>query len=389
MKKLIIFSICLLILLGIIWLVVNTWFGINIPLIRKNTPTQRVLDQQMVMPAGLSLSVFADKLPGARMLRVTATGDLLVSLPSRGQIMILDRDADLDGVADASRELLGGLNWPHGMDFYQDWLYIAETDAIGRIRYNASTRQTNGNYDRIITGLPKGGNHWSRSLRFGPDGMMYVSIGSSCNVCEEKDPRRAAILRFTPDGKHSEIFASGLRNTVGFDWHPSTHELYGVDNGRDFLGDDFPPCELNRIVQGKFYGWPYVNGRQIPDPDYGDLKQEKLTNSIGPVHEFGAHTAPLSIVFIQNVKLRSIIQGDALVALHGSWNSSVKTGYKILALQFDPEKGISEKDLITGFEQNGDVIGRPVDIAEAPDGSIYISDDFTGSVYRLSHSRVE
>ena len=389
MKKLIIFSIRLLIFLGIIWFVVNTWFGFNIPLIRKNTPTQEVLDQQMIIPAGLSLSVFADKLPGARMLRVTATGDLLVSLPSRGQIMILDRDADLDGVADASRELLGGLSWPHGIDFYQDWLYIAETDAIGRIRYNASTRQTNGTYERIITGLPKGGNHWSRSLRFGPDGMMYVSIGSSCNVCEEKDPRRAAILRFTPDGRHSEIFASGLRNTVGFDWHPSTHELYGVDNGRDFLGDDFPPCELNRIVQGKFYGWPYVNGRQIPDPDYGDVNQEKLTNSIGPVHEFGAHTAPLSIVFIQNVKLRSVIQGDALVALHGSWNRSVKTGYKILALQFDPEKGISEKDIITGFEQNGDVIGRPVDIAEAPDGSIYISDDFTGSVYRVSHTKVE
>lgn len=389
MKKLIISSICLLILLGIFWFVVNTWFGINIPLIRKNTPTQEVLDQQMVMPAGLSLSVFADKLPGARMLRVTATGDLLVSLPRRGQIMILDRDANGDGVADGSRELLGGLSWPHGMDFYQDWLYIAETDAIGRIRYNASTRQTNGNYERIITGLPKGGNHWSRSLRFGPDGMMYVSIGSSCNVCEEKDPRRAAILRFTPDGRHSEIFASGLRNTVGFDWHPSTHELYGVDNGRDFLGDDFPPCELNRIVQGGFYGWPYVNGRQIPDPDYGDVNQEKLTNSIVPVHEFGAHTAPLSIVFIQNVKLRSVIQGDALVALHGSWNRSVKTGYKILALQFDPEKGISEKDIITGFEQNDDVIGRPVDIAEASDGSIYISDDFTGSVYRVSHTRVE
>ncbi|MCK5191465.1 MAG: sorbosone dehydrogenase family protein, partial [Methylococcales bacterium] len=151
MKKLIIFSIRLLIFLGIIWFVVNTWFGFNIPLIRKNTPTQEVLDQQMIIPAGLSLSVFADKLPGARMLRVTTTGDLLVSLPSRGQIMILDRDADLDGVADASRELLGGLSLPHGMDFYQGWLYIAETDAIGRIRFNASTRQTNGNYERIIT----------------------------------------------------------------------------------------------------------------------------------------------------------------------------------------------------------------------------------------------
>ncbi|WP_305906987.1 PQQ-dependent sugar dehydrogenase [Methylomarinum sp. Ch1-1] len=361
-------------------------FGINIPLIGKDTPTQELLNRRLQMPAGLSLSVFASDLNGARDLVVTDSGDVLVSLPREGQVMLLKRDGDDDGGSDGRKALLSGLNLPHGLALYKNWLYVAETDAVGRIRFDADSRQTLGDYRRIVSGLPKGGSHWSRSLRFGPDGKLYVSIGSSCNVCEENDPRRAAIMRFTPEGEQGEIFASGLRNTVGFAWRPSTGELYGVDNGRDFLGDDFPPCELNLIERGQFYGWPYVNGNQAPDPDYGDKNPEKASRSVPPVHEFGAHTAPLSIVFIDDDKLRSLMQGSALVAMHGSWNRSVKTGYKLVALQFDAEQGIIERDFITGFEMHDDVIGRPVAIAEAADGSLYISDDFTGSIYRISDS---
>lgn len=387
MKNPLISSIRLFILLLILVFVVKNWFGINMPLLKKDTAPQSLLNQRLKMPDGFSLSVFADKLPGARMLLLTDADDLLVSLPKRGKIMLLEQDVNADGIADASRELISGLNLPHGMGFYQDWLYIAEADAIGRIKFDAKSGKTKGVYQRIIMGLPKGGNHWSRSLHFGPDNRLYVSVGSSCNVCEEDDPRRAALLRFTPEGQQAEIFASGLRNTVGFDWHPVTHELYGVDNGRDFLGDDFPPCELNRIHQGGFYGWPYVNGQQIPDPDFGAKNLDKLANSIAPIHEFGAHTAPLSLVFIKHDKLRSAIKADALVALHGSWNRSIKTGYKVVALQFDPETGISERDFITGFELDDDVIGRPVDIVEASEGrGLYISDDFTGSIYRVSYS---
>jgi len=384
MKKLIISSVRFLIILSILLLIVKSWFGVNMPLLKKDTASQQLLNQRLQLPEGFSLSVFADKLPGARMLLLTETGDLLVSLSKHGKIILLHKDADADSFADASRELISNLNLPHGMSFYQDWLYIAETDAVGRVRFDAKKGKTVGEYQRIITGLPEGGNHWSRSLHFGPDGMLYVSVGSSCNVCQEKDPRRAALLRFTPEGKQAEIFASGLRNTVGFDWHPTTHELYGVDNGRDLLGDDFPPGELNHIEQGDFYGWPYVNGQQVLDPDFGD--KAKLETSIAPVHEFAAHTAPLSLIFIKNAKLRAAIKADALVALHGSWNSSKKVGYKIVALQFDSKNDIIESDFITGFEVNGNVIGRPVDIVEAPGGSLYISDDFTGSIYKVSYA---
>lgn len=383
MKKIISFVIHSLVLLGIVWLVARFGFGINAPLLKKNTPTQVLLEQRIEMPSGLSLSAFASKLPGARALLVTTTGDLLVSLPHKGKIVLLKQDSNNDGVSDGRIELMNKLNLPHGMTFYQDWLYIAETNAIGRIRFNAKTRQTIGDYQKIITGLPKGGNHWSRSIDFGPDGMLYVSIGSSCNVCEEEDPRRAAMLRFSPEGTDAEVYATGLRNTVGFDWQSSTGILYGADNGRDFLGDNFPPCELNRIEQGKFYGWPYLNGNQVPDPDYGSHNPNRQRNSIPPVHEFGAHTAPLSLVFIKNERLRAIMHGSALVTLHGSWNRSNKSGYKIVALTFNPDQRITEHDFISGFELNDDVIGRPVDIAEAPDGSLYISDDFSGSIYRL------
>jgi len=374
------------ILLATLWFVIPRWLGINAPLIKKSTASESVLTQRLQMPKGFSLSVFADNLPGARMLLITKVGDVLVSLPKDGKVMLLEQSHKLKGVTSVRRTLINNLNFPHGLAFYQDWLYIAESDAVGRIHFDARTGKTKGDYQRLITGLPEGGNHWSRSIHFGPDNKLYVSVGSSCNVCEEQDPRRAALLRFTAEGQQAEIFATGLRNTVGFDWHPISHKLYGVDNGRDFLGDNFPPCELNQIEQAGFYGWPYVNGNQILDPDFGKTNPSGLARSIAPVHEFGAHTAPLSLIFLKSKVLRSALKADALVALHGSWNRSVKTGYKLVALTFDAEKGISERDFITGFEKNDDVIGRPVDIIEADDGSLYISDDFSGSIYRVSYS---
>lgn len=382
MKKTIVVSV---IGLPTLWFVITAWLGINAPLLTKSTAEASVLAQRLQMPPGFSLSVFADKLPGARMLLITAKGDVLVSLPKDGKVMLLEQSDQLKGVAGVRRELVNSLNLPHGLAFYKDWLYIAETNAVGRIHFDVNTGKTSGAYQRIITDLPEGGNHWSRSLHFGPDNKLYLSVGSSCNVCIEKDPRRAALLRFTPEGQQADIFASGLRNTVGFAWQPATNKLYGVDNGRDFLGDNFPPCELNQIEQGGFYGWPIINGNQVLDPDMAN-SQNWLKHSIAPIHEFGAHTAPLSLLFLKSKVLRSVLKADALVTLHGSWNRSVKTGYKLVTLTFDAEKGISERDFITGFEENDDVIGKPVDIVEAADGSLYISDDFSGSIYKVSYS---
>ncbi|UZR27692.1 PQQ-dependent sugar dehydrogenase [Methylococcus mesophilus] len=348
-------------------------------------PAEEALRHRLSLPPGFSPAVYAADLPGARMLRFTRTGDLLVSQPNAGAIVLLEKDADGDGHPDGRQQLLAGLSRPHGLDLWNGWLYVAETYGVVRIRYDAAQRQTSGAPETVVSGIPGGGNHWSRTLKFGPDGGMYVSVGSSCNVCVEDDPLRATLLRFEPDGTKREIYASGLRNTVGFDWRPGTRELYGTDNGRDLLGDDFPPCELNRIEKGAFYGWPYANGNRIADPDYGKGHEVDIQRSLPPAHEFKAHVAPLGMAFLKGAKLPQEYRGAALVALHGSWNRSKKQGYEVVSLHFGPNGRIAERPFITGFNINEDVIGRPVDLAEGPDGAIYVSDDYAGTIYRIRY----
>ena len=191
-------------------------------------------------------------------------------------------------------------------------------------------------------------------------------------------------MRYRLDGSGEEIYATGLRNAVGFDWQPGTGDLYATDNGRDLLGDDFPPCELNRIVQGGFYGWPFANGDRVPDPDYGTGQAVSIARSIPPVHGFRAHNAPLGMTFVRGTRVPAQYRGAALVALHGSWNRTRKDGYKVVSLHWQPDGTILERDFLAGFLRDEDVIGRPVDIAEGPDGAFYISDDYAGAIYRVA-----
>jgi glucose/arabinose dehydrogenase len=336
-------------------------------------------------PAGATVSLFAADLPNVRFLRFTPAGDLLATQPRSGRVVRLEPDRDGDGLSDGRHEVVSGLNRPHGLDLHEGWLYVAETDAVGRIRFDPATGKASGSFERVVTGLPGGGNHWTRTLRFGPDGRMYVSIGSTCNVCVEKEPRRAAIVRYRPDGSGEEIFATGLRNSVGFDWRPDDGQIYATDNGRDLLGDDFPPCELNRVVRGGFYGWPIANGDGVPDPDFGKGQESRIAASIPPVHGFRAHNAPLGMTFLRGGGVPAAYRGAAVVALHGSWNRTRKDGYKVVSLHWQIDREIAEKDFLTGFlgATDDDVIGRPVDVAEGPDGSVYVSDDFAGSIYRV------
>ncbi|WP_246598961.1 PQQ-dependent sugar dehydrogenase [Methylogaea oryzae] len=349
-------------------------------------PDPQTLHRRLRLPEGFVIDTYADGLPQVRLLRFTAGGDLLASLPASGRVVLLEWDENGDGRPDGRSDLLIGLNKPHGLDFRDNWLYVAETDGVARIRYDAAARRVRGTLERVVKDLPADGSHWTRTLKFGPDGWMYVSVGSSCNVCLENDPRRAALLRYKPDSGGGEIYATGLRNTVGFAWRPATQELYGVDNGRDLLGDDFPPCELNRIRQGGFYGWPYANGNRVADPDFGAGHEEEINESIPPVHAFKAHTAPLSIVFLEGRQLPKEYRGAALVALHGSWNRSKKQGYQVVSLHFLADGRIEERPFLSGFEQAEDVIGRPVDVAEGPDGAIYVSDDYAGAIYRVRYA---
>jgi glucose/arabinose dehydrogenase len=364
-------------------------FAVNVPIRNAlfGTPGSRPaageLGARIRVPGGLSFGVFAE-LPQVRGLRFTPAGDLLASVPREGRIVLLERDADGDGRADGVRTLLEGLNRPHGMDIWDGWLYVGETDAVGRVRFDAAARTVSGAFERVVTGLPGGGNHWSRTVRIGPDGWLYVSVGSSCNVCVEEDARRAALLRFRPDGSSAETYATGLRNAVGFDWRPDTDELYATDNGRDLLGDDYPPCELNRVVKGGFYGWPFANGARDPDPDLGAGHEQEIATSIPPAHDFRAHNAPLGIAFLQTDLTAELPRGTAIVALHGSWNRSRKDGYKVVSLHFGADGSIRERDFAWGFLENDDVIGRPVDVALGPDGAVYVSDDYAAAVYRIA-----
>jgi glucose/arabinose dehydrogenase len=365
-------------------------FAVNAPLRQLilgrgiEAPPEPVVARRLRAPEGYHVVRFAEGLGSPRWLRLTPAGDLLVSLPRDGEVRLVLRDSDGDGRSDGVQSLLSGLNRPHGLDLHAGWLYVGETDAVGRIRFDPQARSVEGSFERIVTGIPGGGNHWSRTVRFGPDGLLYVSVGSSCNVCIEADPRRAALLRYQPDGSREEIFATGLRNAVGFDWRPGTGELFATDNGRDLLGDDFPPCELDLVEQGGFYGWPFANGDRMIDPDLGAGRESEVARSISPVHSFRAHNAPLGIAFLRSTAQLEPLRGAALVALHGSWNRTRKDGYKVVSLHWDAGGSIVERDFLVGFLEDEDVIGRPVDVAEAADGSIYVSDDYAGSIYRVA-----
>ena len=340
------------------------------------------MKQQLTAPPGWQLGLYAEAVPEARVLRLTAAGDLLVSQPRLGQITLLGRDANGDGHPDTQAVLLSGLDRPHGVEVSGGYLYVGETGAVGRVPFDVQAGRITGEYTHVITGLPEGGNHWSRSVRIGPDGWLYVHVGSSCNSCIEEHPWRATMLRARPDGSELAVYATGLRNSVGFDWAPWSGELFATDNGRDLLGDDFPPCELNRIVQGGFYGWPFVNGFNVLDPDNGAGHASALQTALPPAHGFHAHNAPLGIRFLQHQPDAALAR-SALVALHGSWNRSKADGYQVVRLDWAADGTISETPFISGFEREGTVIGRPVDIAESPTGELFVSDDYAGAVYRL------
>ncbi len=355
------------------------WFG-------ASTPSAEAFGTRIRATDGFAIGLFAEDLPGVRFLRPLPNGAILASTPRSGTVWLLAGDADGDGRSDSRRPLLEYLNRPHGLEVHEGWLYVAEGDGVGRVAIDENGELL-GEYERVVSDLPSGGNHWTRTVRIGPDGWMYVSVGSSCNVCLEEDERRAAILRFRPDGGEGQIYATGLRNSVGFDWQPGTGELYATDNGRDLLGDDFPPCELNRIVEGGFYGWPFANGDRVPDPDLGPGHEQQAEESIPPAHSFRAHNAPLGMVFLRNPSLPPEYRGAALVALHGSWNRTSKDGYKVVSLHWTETGAIEERDFIVGFEKDEEVIGRPVDVAEAVDGTLYVSDDYAGAVYWVRATR--
>jgi glucose/arabinose dehydrogenase len=365
-----------LLVLGWHWLPVS----IAVPPSEARSPGETDgIASQLKPPQGFTVNAYATGLGDARSMALTPRGDIILSSPP-ARVLLIKADKDGDGRADGVVTLIDGLHNVTGLTLDGDQLYVAEDGRVLRAGFDAEAGRVTGSLETVLADLPPGGMHWSRTIKKGPDGFFYVSIGASCNVCIESNPWRAAIIRFKP-GEKPELFASGLRNTVGFDWQPGTGDLYGVDNGRDWLGDDFPPEDVNRIVEGGFYGWPYLHGDNVPDPDYGQQAGDRAKTAIAPAYKLPAHVAPLSILFLRHAEAPSLA-ATALVAEHGSWNRSRKDGYQVVALTWR-DGAISQTPFLTGFLKDGEVLGRPVDLAEAPDGTVFVSDDFGGVIWRV------
>jgi glucose/arabinose dehydrogenase len=346
-------------------------------------PSAEQMAARLEVAPGFSLQAYSTDVPLARVIIVTPAGDVIVSRTRLGIVSILDRDRDGDGRADGVRTLFEDLDGPHGLALHEGWLYVAERTAVGRVRFDVDRGALAGPYQHVLTGLTGDGFHQTKSIGFGPDGWLYLSQGSTCNACLERDERRATMMRVRPDGSQAEIVATGLRNSVGFDWAPWDRALYATENGRDLLGDDFPPDELNRIERGSFYGWPYFNGAGVPDPDVAPVPGARLPSPAPPVHEFRPHNAPLGVHFLRAAQTPAGYERTALVALHGSWNRRTPDGYKVVALQWMPHDSILERDFLTGFLGTEGIIGRPAFVTEGPDGAIYVSDDYAGVIYRI------
>lgn len=339
-----------------------------------------LLGHTVQAPRGLTVSVFAEGLGSPRFMALDDEGVVYVADPAGGRIVRLPDDNG-DGVADSTTAILDNLDQPHSLVFHDGWLYVGETDAVVRSR----DANADGVYDApevVVPDLPTGG-HWSRTVVFGPDGMLYLSIGSSCNVCNEKDERRAAVLRYAADGTNGELFSTGLRNAVGLAFD-SAGRLWATNNGRDGMGDDVPPETINLLTQGADFGWPRCHAGNIPDPEFaGDRGCEDVTP---PAVTMQAHSAPLGLAFADPNTLGGAWAGSLLVAFHGSWNRSEPTGYKVVLLPFvDGQPTGQVIDFLSGFLlDSGESWARPVDVLPMPDGSVLVSDDAGGRIFRIS-----
>lgn len=341
-------------------------------------------------PAGFEISVFAENVTNARQLVMGDTGILYVGSRQAGKVYaVVDKNNDFK--ADSVYTIIENLRLPNGVAYKDGALFISEVDKIWRFDNIDNTYSSFPQPELVTDELPTEGQHGWKYISFGPDGKLYVPIGAPCNICnhEEDNPLFATLTRMNPDGSDHEIIAKGIRNTVGFTWHPETGNIWFTDNGRDWLGDDIPPGELNEITEkGQHFGYPYLHGSNVWDPEFGEAGKGMENQFKKPIQELGAHVAPLGVIFYTGDMFPTVYKNRALIAEHGSWNRSKKVGYKISQVTFDKEgNAISYKPFITGWLQGEeDIKGRPVSLLQLKDGSVLLSDDNSGKIYRITYS---
>jgi len=334
------------------------------------------------LPPGFEIDVYAADLPGARSLALSPGGTLFVGTRSEGKVYAV-RDENGNHRADPGEIFVidDGLDMPNGVAFRSGSLYVAEVSRI--LRYDLIESRLDDPPDPYVVkdDLPKDRGHGWKFIAFGPDGKLYVPIGAPCNVCDPADPY-ASITRMDPDGSNFEIFARGVRNSVGFDWNPDTGDLWFTDNGRDWLGDDLPPDELNRAERaGQHFGFPYCHAGTIPDPSFGGTRG--CDEFVAPEMNLGPHVAALGMRFYSGSAFPPEYQGAIFIAEHGSWNRADPIGYRLTQVKLENGTAAGYEIFAEGWLRGGEAWGRPVDVLVMPDGALLISDDSAGAIYRI------
>ncbi len=339
----------------------------------------------ITLPPGFTIDVYAPNVENARSLALGENGTLFVGTRSAGRVYaVLDRNRD--NKADKVITVAEGLNMPNGVAFKSGALYIAEVNRV--LRYDdIESRLTSPPKPVIVRDdFPQDRHHGWKFIRFGPDGMLYVPVGAPCNVCERDDERYASVMRMNPNGSGLEVFAHGVRNTVGFDWHPKTGELWFTDNGRDRLGDDLPPDELNHARRkGMHFGFPYCHGGTVPDPEFG--RKRGCAEFVPPALALGPHVAALGMRFYTGTMFPEQYRNQIFIAEHGSWNRTSPIGYRLTLVRLNGNQAPSYEVFAEGWLNSGRAWGRPVDVLVMPDGALLVSDDRAGVVYRISYKR--
>ena len=337
---------------------------------------------QLTLPKGFHIAVYSDQVPNARELAVGAKGTVFVGSNDAGKVYALT-DANGDGVAERVRVIASGLQLPVGVAFRDGDLYVSAVSRILVLR-DIENHLDDPPAPVVVNGsFPTETHHGWKFIAFGPDGKLYVPIGAPCNVCD-RGKAYAKITRMNADGSALEDVAYGIRNSVGFDWQPGTDRLWFTSNGRDLMGDDLPSDTLNEVTRtGQHFGFPYCHQGDTLDPEFG--KGKRCADYTPPALKLGPHVASLGMRFYTGKQFPAAYRGAAIIAEHGSWNRTKKSGYRVMTVRLKGSQVVSYEPLVTGFMRDEKAWGRPADVQMLPDGSLLISDDLAGAVYRLTY----
>ncbi|MBW3466504.1 sorbosone dehydrogenase family protein [Arthrospiribacter ruber] len=341
------------------------------------------------LPPGFQIEVWAEDVPDARSLAMSDDGKVIFVGNRQGKNVYALVDSNGDGKADKKHTLASGLRMPNGVAYKNGDLYVAEVSRILRFKDIVNNLE-NPSYEVVYDKYPDKAHHGWKFIAFGPDGMLYVPVGAPCNICKSDEEIFASITRIDVNATNiqPEIFAHGVRNTVGFSWHPQTKELWFTDNGRDMMGDDIPDCELNHAPQkGLHFGYPFWHAGDVKDPEFGDKGKDKSAY-VAPAKKLGPHVAPLGMRFYTADQFPNEYRNNIFIAKHGSWNRSKKIGYQVTRVILDDNQTPGKEEVFAEGWLNHDsqeVWGRPVDVMQLPDGNLLVSDDMANCIYRISY----